>query len=66
MKEAFYTEYANWIPHGVCEDHQAEFVASLGSFTNQCDKCCEAAKYDKRTPGLFKTEYEVDGIIYLC
>ena len=28
--------------------------------------CAEHAKYDARTPGLFKLEYEGDGIVALC
>lgn len=49
-----------------CNNH--DYVPTLNNphiyFPRSC--CTDHTKHDKRTPGLFKLEYEGDGIVALC
>lgn len=46
--------------HGFCTDRDPD----LQWLPRRC--CAKHAKYDKRTPGIFKTEYEGEEMIGLC
>ena len=50
--------------NGYCHDHIVEADANLHWFPRTC--CLPHSKYDRRTPGLFKLEYEGDTMIGLC
>ena len=49
---------------GFCNDDEVEADAQYHWFPRTC--CIKHAKYDKRTPGLFKLEYQGDEMIGLC
>ena len=49
---------------GFCTDTAIEADSHFHWFLRTC--CKTHAKYDKRTPGLFKLEYEADEMIGLC
>ena len=49
---------------GLCTDDKSELERTERWFPRTC--CERHAKYDKREPGLFKTEYEGDEMIGLC
>lgn len=68
-REEFYREWNDWLPAVACDDHFEEFVKTKlnGEEWEGKAQCCVARqKYDKRTPGLFKLEWEGDGIVSLC
>ena len=68
MRDEFYQEWSKWFPSQACDVHQADFVSCrLTQQTWTPPPCClQRQKFDKRTPGLFKTEYTGDGIVALC
>ena len=68
LKQDFYEHYSKWFSSPACEVHYEKFVETkLGGGTWIPEECCQAAyKYQKRTPGLFKTEFKGLGIIALC
>jgi hypothetical protein len=49
---------------GFCTDTEVEADAQHHWFPRTC--CSKHARYDKRTPGLFKLEYQGDEMIGLC
>ncbi|WAR06799.1 hypothetical protein MAR_016757 [Mya arenaria] len=49
---------------GFCFDSEKEADSQYHWFPHTC--CAKHAKYDKRTPGLFKLEYQGDELIGLC
>ena len=68
-KPGFYRAFREWFPSPACDEHYNSFVASkcLGETWSPHHPCCvQRLKDDKRTPGLFKLEYEGDGIVGLC
>ena len=70
MREQFYNEWPDWFPAESCTTHHDEWVRTklARSEWDVRDKaCCRNRKLaDKRTPGLFKLEYEGNEIIGLC
>ena len=60
MKEAYYDAYGEWFPRPLCAAHRADFkrqMVSGGEWTPS--ECCKAQLcFDRRTPGLFKAEFE--------
>ena len=66
MLDDFYHAYDNWFPGEACVLHRDDFVCSKGTTPTDCLGCIAKRNYDKRTPGLFKLEYEGDGMISLC
>ena len=50
--------------NGFCTDEDIEADAVYHWFPRMC--CAKHAKFDKRTPGLFKLEYQGDEMIGLC
>ena len=63
-REAYYSERHLWLPSESCDDphHRSQYVKAmtfnLPWFPLPC--CIERQKFDKRTPGLFKIEWEGD------
>ena len=49
---------------GFCSDNHPDADAEIHWFPRTC--CKEHQAYDKRTPGLFKTEFEGDEMVGLC
>ena len=68
LKQQFYEEWNQWLPAEACDQHQADFVQMkvCGQEWEPADCCKKRKKYDKRTPGLFKIEWEGTGMIALC
>ena len=68
LRREFYEHYHEWFPTESCNQHHQNFVdVKLRQepwFQQQC--CKDAFKYQKRTPGLFKTEFKGLGIAALC
>ena len=62
IKPYMLATYTNGL-EGYCRDEIVEADADLHWFPRTCTK---HAKFDKRTPGLFKLEYEGDVMIGLC
>jgi hypothetical protein len=68
-RDTFYKELHKWLPADSCEQHRQEYLEHKCQGLPWIPKnpCCIAQKlYDKRTPGLFKVEWEGQGIIGLC
>ena len=68
-KTEFYETYHTWFPSPSCEKHRTEFVRTKSSgeeWSPHYPCCTKRLSDDKRTPGLFKLEYEGDGIVALC
>jgi hypothetical protein len=67
MVDEFYERYGEWFPRPYCDVHRGEFkwckIAGGEWIPKAC--CARVFAYDSRTPGLFKEEFEGDGIIAL-
>ena len=68
-KQEFYETYHAWFPSQSCDQHRGLYVETKMAekpwvTAEQC--CLDRQRKDKRTPGLFKLEYEGDGIVALC
>ena len=66
MRQSYYDNYDKWFPSEVCDRHKDNFVRGKGTLAPNCDSCKGKKLYEKRTPGLFKLEYEGLGMISLC
>ena len=66
MRQSFYDNYDKWFPSEVCDRHKDNFVRGKGTLALACQNCKVRKVYEKRTPGLFKLEYEGLGMISLC
>ena len=68
MARSYYHHYDEWFPTLACQAHKEDFVSTkVAGREWVMQKCCEEAhKYNMRTPGLFKIEFQGDGIIALC
>ena len=68
LRYDFYMEYDEWFPSPFCREHKADFVNAklTNSQWEPADCCRQVELYTKRTPGLFKFEFEGDGIVALC
>lgn len=63
----FYTVYGRWFPSEVCWLQKSAFIKScVAIWPENCTTCRDIKLFDNRTPGLFKLQYEGDGIIFLC
>ena len=64
----FFCNQHLWFPIPVCEEHRASYIeCKLQKKDWYPRPCCEnRMKFDRRTPGLFKLEFQGDGIIALC
>ena len=65
---SFYENYTHWFPSPACDEHYQEFVTFKcnGQLWVPRSCCADRLEFDKRTPGLFKLEYQGDGMIALC
>ena len=74
--DEFYMERSKWLPSVYCSEHSNDFKetdmngnpwtkATVGS-ADYCNDCYKQRMYDRRTPGLFKVEWQGKGIIALC
>ena len=68
MRRQYYEDYHKWFPSLACDDHRSDFVNTkvTGRDWVQPECCKQRTKFDKRTPGLFKVEWEGEGIVALC
>ena len=68
LKHDFYQEWHKWLPAEACPEHQEDFVQvkMQGDLWEPKECCIKQKKYDKRTPGLFKIEWEGEGMVGLC
>ena len=70
LREQFYKEYSQWFPGQACDKHHTDFqmtrLAKQPWNPAQCSDCLDRVRYDKRTPGLFKTEYTGDSFVGFC
>ena len=69
LMEEFYRDvYTNWFPSESCKEHHSDFVQAMVSgrpWTRA--PCCEGSHlYDQKTPGLFKVEWQGEGMVCLC
>ena len=64
----YYRHYSDWFPTLACPAHTQAFLsAKIAGQEWVMRNCCKAAhKYDKRTPGKFKIEFQGEGIVALC
>ena len=66
---AFYEPFHEWFPSEVCDVHRAEFMdimTRLGLVLGtQHDNAVRPVGYDEKTPCLFKTEWDGDGMVAL-
>ncbi len=67
-RQEFYQSYPLWFPALACDQHQPEFVdAKMTDQTWIQAPCCQQRQLlDKRTPGLFKEEWQGQGMVALC
>ncbi len=68
MRREFYEEWDRWFPAEACAEHKVEFVTAKVERKEWKPKdcCVKQNKYDRRTPGLFKIEWEGKGMVALC
>ena len=71
LRETFYGTYGEWFPRPYCQAHRDDFIRiKLTEYNGGAPwtiaDCCQATlRYDTRTPGLFKNEFEGHGMIAL-
>lgn len=67
LRHNYFIEKRKWMPVPACEKHYNEYVhTKTRNETWTAAECCLAQlRYDARTPGLFKSEWEGDGMLYL-
>ena len=70
MREEFFRTYDKWFPAQACDRHKEDFVRTRVSFKpwdpTPCADCLARIAFDRRSPGLFKKEYEGDSFVGLC
>ena len=68
LTSEFYQEWHRWLPAEACPSHHYKFleVKLKGESWNPEECCVKQKKFDKRTPGLFKIEWQGQGMIGLC
>ena len=66
-RREFYSEFHKWFPSPACDTHRQEFIECKvsGEEWSQAFCCKQRQLDDKRTPGLFKVEYEGKGCVAL-
>jgi hypothetical protein len=67
QREEFYRDWGNWFPKPYCHEHESDFVSAKlrGEEWIESACCTRQRKYDRRTPGLFKVEFEGEGMVAL-
>jgi hypothetical protein len=68
MRSTYFRECHLWLPSEHCDDCMEEYVTTkVARGTWELKPCCEERRnFDKRTPGLFKLEFQGDKILSLC
>ena len=68
MRASFYRERHHWLPSHHCDACTDEYVTTkvTGKDWHKKPCCDDRFNYDKRTPGLFKLEFQGDKILALC
>ena len=66
LKREFFSEAHEWLPSECCPDHREEYITTrcAGRVWVKPPCCIKRARYDLRTPGLFKLEYFGDSCYY--
>ena len=74
--DEFYEEREKWLPSDYCAAHKAEFKTTEQAglawtraddeAENYCAECRKSHLFTKRTPGLFKMEWQGKGMIAPC
>ena len=60
-RRQFYEAWPKWFPAQACDEHHADFVdvkCRGEQWTPTQDCCLKRQQFDKRTPGLFKVEWQ--------
>ena len=67
-RHEFYSNFHHWLPSQSCSRHRQQWIEKKCLSQDWTpDECClEQQRYDKRTPGLFKTEWEGTARVCLC
>ena len=67
-RREFYSNFHHWLPSQSCSRHRQQWIEKKCLSQDWTpDECClEQQRYDKRTPGLFKTEWEGTAMVCLC
>ena len=71
LRVSFFEEYGEWFPKPFCSNHKEDFIrcktqeAHGGPAWTPPTCCSRVEKFDRRTPGLFKVEFQGDGMIAL-
>ena len=67
LHKQFQDDYSSWFPRQYCDKHNSQFFYFvLQGRKWVMDPCCKKVyDFDRRTPGLFKLEYQGDGCIAL-
>jgi hypothetical protein len=76
MLDQFYEEREQWLPSDYCPTHKTDFQISQQTgqswFKTKpdsddfCADCLTRKNFTKRSPGLFKVEWQGKGIVALC
>ena len=68
MRSTYFRECHLWLPAERCDSCFNDYVTTkLAGNAWPLKQCCEIRnKFDKRTPGLFKLEFQGDKILSLC
>ena len=68
LRSQFFAEYDRWFPGQACDNHASDYRLSRQNKLpwTPCPDCLDRLRFDKRTPGLFKTEYTGDSFVGLC
>ena len=67
LKRNFYKELFHWMPAQACDVHKQDYIETkVKGLPWNVRLCCQNAyQYNKRTPGLFKLEYEAEKTVCL-
>ena len=68
LRREYFETYHHWFPSKSCERHRQEFIeCGISNTPFHQQQCCkDETLFHKRTPGLFKTEFQGLGIVALC
>ena len=69
MRQEFFRNRHLWFPSESCPNHRDAFVKTKlrGEDWEGAELCCvQQRQRDARTPGLFKTEFQGEGMVALC
>ena len=68
LRKQFYEQWDQWFPAEACRAHKQDFVTTMleGKDWHPTECCVKQKKYDRRTAGLFKIEWQGSGMVALC